>query len=101
MSERNWGDEIMALTHQDLENGVHEQIADAVMGRIAALEAKLSKMEVALKWYGEKAEAMKRYAEAKPPKTTSMTAVVTELSLDGGNRAEALAGSDDPVRVKD
>ena len=70
-----------------------EQFAIVLEDRDKA-EAKLSKMEEALKWYGEKAEAMRRYGEAKPPKTTAMTAVITELSLDGGSRSKALAGGD-------
>ena len=45
-------------------------------------------MEQTLEWYQEKAVALKRYSEAKPPNATAMTAVVTEMSLDGGKRAE-------------
>lgn len=41
----------------------------------------------ALEWYAEKAKAAARYMSAEPPKAEAMTAVLTELALDGGNRA--------------
>ncbi len=44
-------------------------------------------LELHIKWYGEKAEALKRYGTEKPPNATAMSAVVTELMLDGGRRA--------------
>ena len=47
-----------------------------------------AQLEVELKWYGEKAEALKKYGQMKPVSTTAMTAVVTELMLDNGNRAK-------------
>ena len=38
-------------------------------------------------WYGEKAEALERYGNAKPPQTQALMAVVTELMLDAGRKA--------------
>lgn len=68
--------------------------ADAADQLDKALEEVFAQLEDALEWYGEKAKAMKRYASAKPPQTISMTAVVTELSLDGGNRALVALGGE-------
>jgi len=41
-----------------------------------------------LEWYAEKATAMKRYMENTPPNLEAMISVATEMSLDGGNRAQ-------------
>jgi len=41
-----------------------------------------------LEWYAEKATAMKRYMEDTPPNLEAMISVATEMSLDGGNRAQ-------------
>ncbi len=43
----------------------------------------------ALEWYAEKATAMNRYMEAKPPDTNAMVALATELCLDNGKRYQA------------
>lgn len=48
-------------------------------------------LEKALEWYGEQAEAMARHTIAINPK--AMEAIVTCLSLDGGNRARAALSS--------
>jgi len=69
--------------------------AVTVPGReLKAMQERITQLEAALKWYGEKAEAMERYAAAEPPKATMMMAVVTELSLDGGKRASKALGGE-------
>lgn len=40
-----------------------------------------------MEWYAEKARAMARYTTAQPPQTDAMSAILTELALDAGNRA--------------
>ncbi len=57
-------------------------------------QVRVAQLHEALAWYGERAQALRRYLEAKPPKVQAMTAVVTELGLDGGKRA-ALEGRDE------
>jgi chromosome segregation ATPase len=84
----NWGDEIMALSHQNLEDGVHEQIADAIDRRIAALEARLSEMEEELRiLQGSHDTWMHQYEKAQKH--------ILKLESRIGFAAEALAGESD------
>lgn len=53
------------------------------------LQGRVDSLEKTLRWYAERAESIKRYMEAKPPKQESIIAVMTELALDGGERSRA------------
>lgn len=57
-----------------------------------AVEQRLEAAAAALAWYEEKATAMARYMDAKPPMAEAMTAVCAELALDNGRRAALAAG---------
>lgn len=56
---------------------------------IDRLLALVHAQRAALAWYGEQANAMQRYMEAKPPKADAMMAVAQALALDAGTRARA------------
>lgn len=58
------------------------------------LARRIEKLEAALGWYGEKAEAISRYMTSEPPKDSATLAVVTELQVDAGMRARALLGAE-------
>ena len=67
----------------------NNSFADRSVETIIALHEQNEALLAALKWYQEIASSTHRYASSKPPNTDAMMAVVTELSLDGGNRARA------------
>lgn len=48
----------------------------------------VGRLERALENYSEKAISIKRYLESKPTQEKGVFAVVTELSLDGGSKAQ-------------
>ena len=75
-------DEAERIEHERWHTQQEKERADAAETRVRALEA-------ALEWYAERAQALERYLTAKPPKTEAVTAVVTELGLDKGERARA------------
>jgi len=56
---------------------------------VAERDAEVERLWKALDWYSEKAEAIARYLEAKPPGLQAAEAVTTELALDAGKRALA------------
>lgn len=62
--------------------------------RAEAAEAQVRNCREALDWYGEKAEALARYATHSPPQTSGMMAVVQTMALDGGQKARAALSSE-------
>jgi hypothetical protein len=66
-------------------NQIHDHVT-ALEQENARLRA-VRERDEALEWYAERARALHRYMHAKPPNAEAMTAVVTELALDNGQRA--------------
>lgn len=60
---------------------------DAVARRLEA-EAEMEQLKSALEWYAEQAEAVARHLRSDPPEANALLAIMTTLSLDGGQRAE-------------
>src|SRR5262245_8991660 len=74
------------LVDEWYQTGDWQKCVDALL---PIVEAALQAEREALDWYAERAKALNRYMTAKPPKVQAMTAVVTELSPDNGQRALA------------
>ena len=69
------------------------QIATAKTARELDLEALLAQAELVVAWYGEKAASLVRYMNEG--KLDAQVAVMKELELDGGKRAQqALADAE-------
>lgn len=64
---------------------------DAAKGALARRERE----QAALRWYGEQAEATSRYANANPPRTEGLMAIVTALALDAGKRARTALAAEE------
>lgn len=63
---------------------------DRVFTLIQHFEFEIEKLKEVLKWYAEKAHAITRFWTAKPPKIDAAVAIMTELTLDDGQRAHGL-----------
>ena len=68
-----------------------EQISD-LAGQVKTEVSKLAKAEKVMEWYAEKARALAGWDRRTP--SVKLEAIFTELSLDGGKRAAALAEHD-------
>ena len=66
---------------------------DELRTRSSELEAEVERLRKALEWYSEKAFAINKFLLAK--KSEAVMAVVTELSLDNGNKAKAALEASD------
>jgi hypothetical protein len=95
--DAHWPSEVFPTLPDDDKRSPGPRIV-SLLRMLRAAEAEREKLQEALEWYAEQAEAASRDVPAK--KTDSMTAILTCMSLDGGKRARAALASPSPTEAR-